>query len=514
MLTKRQKQILDFIKKFIQKNDYSPSYAEIKKHFGLSSFSTIHFHIEKLKEGGYLTKEDNTSRSISLISNERIMQVPLLGKIAAGAPIEAIETSYETVGIPINGGANPKNLYALKVSGDSMIDEGIFNGDVVVIRQQNTAENGQTVVAIVDDNQATLKKLYKEEKFIKLQPANQLIMPIYTKNVEIRGIVVKIIRNFENVPLQREEIFEERKNKFLATLQSSNANSHNKYKRLVESPLRYAGGKSLAVGYVVELLPNNIKRLISPFFGGGSIEIACSKYLGLEVVGYDIFDILINYWDQQIKNPLVLYKRLSNLKPNQETYIEIKEKLRDHWHKKKKLPPLDLAVHYYFNHNLSYGPGFLGWASKVYMNEKRYKVMLEKVKSFAPQKLKVKCASFEEAFEKYPNDFFYCDPPYFLGKDSKMFIGIYPMRNFPVHHNGFNHEKLRDLLKKHRGGFILSYNNCRTIRDWYKDFEVSFPEWQYTMGQGETRIGKNRIKNGDNHIKESHEIMIYSPPRA
>lgn len=514
MSTKRQKQILDFIRSFIKKNDYSPSLEEIKKHFGLSSFSTIHFHIEKLKNAGYLTKEDNISRSINVQPEERLFQVPLVGKIAAGYPIEALETTNETIGIPAERNINFQNLYALKVSGDSMIDDGIFNGDVVVIKKQNTAENGQTVVAIVDDNKATLKKLYKEKNIFRLQPANQLIMPIYSKNVEIRGVVVKIVRNFENSSLNTDEIFEERKTKFLNIIKSTNPNSMNKYKRIVESPLRYAGGKSLAVGYVVELLPKNIRRIISPFFGGGSIEIACSKYLGLEVVGFDIFDILINYWQQQIKNPTVLFKKLSKLKPDQDTYAKIKVELKKHWDKKKKLAPLDLATHYYFNHNLSYGPGFLGWASKVYMNEKRYKAMLEKVKNFAPQKLEVKCGSFEEAFEKYPNDFFYCDPPYFLGEDSKMFIGIYPMRNFPVHHNGFDHEKLRDLLKKHKGGFILSYNNCNTIRSWYKDFKHYFPEWQYTMGQGETRIGKNRINSKINHIKESHEIMIFCPPRV
>jgi DNA adenine methylase len=94
-----------------------------------------------------------------------------------------------------------------------------------------------------------------------------------------------------------------------------------------------------------------------------------------------------------------------------------------------------------------------------------------------------------------------------------MFKGIYPMRNIPVHHNGFPHETLRDLLKNHRGGFILSYNNCPTIREYYKDFQQFFPTWQYTMGQGETRIGKNRKNGNGNHIKESHEIIIFGPPK-
>ncbi|MBU2530020.1 MAG: DNA adenine methylase, partial [Elusimicrobia bacterium] len=211
--------------------------------------------------------------------------------------------------------------------------------------------------------------------------------------------------------------------------------------------------------------------------------------------------------------PKKLFKKLSQFSPDEKTYKQVKERLKAHWKNQKKLPSLDLAAHYYFNHNLSYGPGFLGWPSKVYLNEKRYKTMIERVKNFKAPGVEVRCGSFEEVFKRYPNDFFYCDPPYLLGRDTKMFRGIYPMRNIPIHHNGFDHERLRCLLKKHKGGFVLSYNNCGTIRGWYKEFEQYFPEWQYTMGQGETRIGKNRIENGDNHIKHSHEIIIYSPPQ-
>lgn len=318
----------------------------------------------------------------------------------------------------------------------------------------------------------------------------------------------------ENKKITKEKsILKTKKEVFLNTIKSKNPNSMNKYKRVVVSPIRYAGGKSLAVGYVVELLPNNIKRVISPFFGGGSVEIAINKYLDLEVIGYDIFDILMNYWKFQIENPKLLYEKLKELKPNQETFNKVRLILKDHWEEKIKLDPLTLAVYFFFNFNLSYGPGFLGWTSKIYLDESRYNKMIEKVRDFNQKNLKVGCASFEEVFEKYPNDFFYCDPPYYIGKDSKMFKGIYPMRNIPIHHNGFKHELLGDLLKKHKGGFILSYNDCPTIRECYKEFKRFFPSWQYTMGQGETRIGKNRKENGGNHIKSSHEILIFCPPR-
>jgi len=309
------------------------------------------------------------------------------------------------------------------------------------------------------------------------------------------------------------ETLESKKKVFLNSIRSNNEKSSWQYKRVVVSPIRYAGGKSLGVGFIVELLPNNIKRLISPFMGGGSIEIACSKYLDLEVIGFDIFDILMNYWKVQINNPKALFKKLSLLQPDAKTYKDVKEKLKAHWKNEAKLSSIDLATYYYFNHNLSYGPGFLGWPSKMYLNKERYRRILEKVQDFDPKNLKVECSSFEKVFKKYPNDFFYCDPPYLLGEDTKMFRGVYPMRNIPIHHKNFDHEGLRDLLKEHKGGFILSYTNCKTIKDWYSQYQQYFPKWQYTMGQGETRIGKNRINNNSNHVKESHEIIIFCPPQ-
>ena len=308
--------------------------------------------------------------------------------------------------------------------------------------------------------------------------------------------------------------FKTSKDVFLKRIISKNPKSMNKYKRVVTSPIRYAGGKSLAVGHVIELLPDNIQRVVSPFFGGGSIEIAISKYLGLEVIGYDIFDILVNYWKYQIENPEILYEKLKELEPNKETFERIRLILNEVWKKNIKLDPLTLAVDFVYNFNLSYGPGFMGWASDIYLNQNRYEKMIEKIRDFKPGNLKVECADFQEVIKKHPNDFLYCDPPYYLGEGSKMFRGIYPMRNIPVHHNGFKHDVLRDLLKEHKGGFMLSYNDCPTIREYYKDFKQLFPKWQYTMGQGETRIGKNRINNkSNNNIKNSHEMLIFCPPK-
>jgi len=307
--------------------------------------------------------------------------------------------------------------------------------------------------------------------------------------------------------------FKTRKENFLKNILSKNPKSMNKYKRVVTSPIRYAGGKSLAVGYVIELLPDNIKRVVSPFFGGGSIEIAMSKYLGLKVIGYDIFDVLVNYWKFQIEKPEVLYEELKKLKPDKETFERIRLILNDVWNKKIKLDHLTLAVYFVYNFNLSYGPEFMGWSSKIYLNQDRYNRMIERIRDFQPKNLKVECADFQKVIKNHPNDFLYCDPPYYLGEDSTLFKGIYPMRNNPVFHNGFRHDVLKDMLKNHKGGFILSYNDCPTIREWYKDYQQFFPKWQYTMGQGETRIGKNRTNNKSSHVKNSNEIIIFSPPK-
>ncbi len=301
-----------------------------------------------------------------------------------------------------------------------------------------------------------------------------------------------------------------KKSLFLKQLQSKNG-----YKRYVKSPLRYGGGKTLAVGKILEYFPENIKKVVSPFIGGGSIEVALAKELGVKVIAYDIFELLVNYWNIQISKPQELYKRLCLLNNNKDEYERVKNILKEIWNKKDGLlknnySNLDLATYYYFNHNLSYGPGFLGWMSSIYTDEKKYKSMLKKVENFNAPNIKVYCEDFITSIQKHKKDFLYLDPPYFLEGDSKMFRGIYPMRNFPIHHNGFNHERLAELLKNHKGGFILSYNDCSWVRKAYKDFKIVEIAWQYTMGQGETRIGKNRLeRNYDNkNIKSSHELLI------
>lgn len=210
MLTRRQKQLLNFIGSFSEKRGYSPSFEEMKKHLGLSSVSTIHFHIKKLEDLGYLRKQDNKPRSVDVYKKEKIVNIPLLGIIAAGQPIEAVPNK-ESVAVPQSKLSRSGEFYALRVAGNSMIDENINDGDLVLVKKQSAAENGQKVVALIDNCEATLKKFYKEQGYFRLQPANKNVAPIIInrgQQLAIQGVVVDVIKNEEE--LQAEEILTEK----------------------------------------------------------------------------------------------------------------------------------------------------------------------------------------------------------------------------------------------------------------------------------------------------------------
>lgn len=194
-LTPRQKEILDFIQEYIASHDYAPSYREIAEFLHLSSIATVSDHIDNLKEKGYLTKDYNEARSLQLTPrwDERTFEVPLLGTIRAGAPIEAIRTN-ETIDIPKD--MMGKNIFALKVRGDSMIEDGIFDGDYIVIEPTDNPHNGEIVVALIDNENATLKRFYRERDHIRLQPANSNYKPIRVKKVIVQGRVKGVIRKF------------------------------------------------------------------------------------------------------------------------------------------------------------------------------------------------------------------------------------------------------------------------------------------------------------------------------
>ncbi len=202
-LTKRQKEILDFVTQFIEVHGYAPSYREIAEAFKLGSVATVAEHVETLVTKGLLQKGDNEARSLQLIKQEdldtnRSVGLPILGLIAAGQPIETIEGHQETLEVPPFM-VGRRHSYVLQVKGQSMIEDGILDGDFVVIAEKEVPSNGEVVVALVNGSEATLKRYYKEKDHIRLQPANSSMDPIIIKPgtpIEIQGVVIGVIRKY------------------------------------------------------------------------------------------------------------------------------------------------------------------------------------------------------------------------------------------------------------------------------------------------------------------------------
>ena len=200
-LTRKQKQILDYLQAYTAENGYAPSYEEIAQNFGYGSLATVHEHIENLRRKGYIRKGYNESRSVEVVPAETAaaaIELPLLGLVAAGAPIEAVE-DRETLSVPEDmlrrGGRN----FVLKVAGDSMIDEQIRDGDFIVVNSRERAENGEMVVALVDGESATVKTFYREKDGnVRLQPANPTMKPMYfpADRIRVQGVVVGVIRRY------------------------------------------------------------------------------------------------------------------------------------------------------------------------------------------------------------------------------------------------------------------------------------------------------------------------------
>lgn len=311
MITKRQKQVLDFITSFKKKKEIAPSLEEIKKHLKLSSVSTAHHHVKKLQEAGYLQKENNQPRAISPRDKKQTLEIPLLGTIAAGQPIEAIEVQGETITITKDEIGKSGQHYALRVRGNSMIDEGIFDGDIVILRKQSYADNGQTVVAIIDDNEATLKKIYREKDKIRLQPANPTLFPFYRKEVEVRGIVVKIIRNLES-HTEKEKAKDE------------------KYTRRIDYSWDYRGEKTKTYThgihtYPAMFIPQVARRLLETYskkndticdiFCGSGTALVESKLLERNAYGIDLnpLAIFLAKAKTTLIKPSILTKEYFNL---------------------------------------------------------------------------------------------------------------------------------------------------------------------------------------------------------
>lgn len=202
-LTDRQKDILQVLKKLIAKTGYPPTVREIGKEAGLNSPATIHFHLKQLEEKGYIKKDTSKNRTIEILvpneyleTDENVIEVPLLGKVTAGTPIEAIETPNEYFPLPANLVNSKKEIFTLKVSGESMINVGIYDGDILIVEKCSTAKNGDTVVAMNSENEATVKTFYKENGYFRLQPENDTMEPIILNEVTILGKAIGLYRTF------------------------------------------------------------------------------------------------------------------------------------------------------------------------------------------------------------------------------------------------------------------------------------------------------------------------------
>ena len=198
-LTRRQREILDYLKEFIDERGYAPSLEEIGRRFGLSSLATVHKHLMNLQEKGFIRRAWNRSRSLELVQTRaggRAVDLPLLGYVAAGEPIEAV-VGTETVTVPEDL-VGARETYALRVRGSSMIDEQIRDGDLVVVEDRQVARNGEMVVALLDGSDVTLKTFYREKNHIRLQPANKSLAPIIARpeTVRVQGVVIGVMRRY------------------------------------------------------------------------------------------------------------------------------------------------------------------------------------------------------------------------------------------------------------------------------------------------------------------------------
>ncbi len=199
-LSKRQQEILDFIKKEVREKGYPPSVREIGKAVGLSSSSTVHGHLARLEAKGLIRRDPTKPRAIEILDDNpqlddvRVRHVPIVGRVTAGQPITAVENIEDYFPLPENIAPTGDQIFMLEVMGDSMIEAGIMDGDYVIVRQQHNAENGDIVVAMTEDDEATVKRFYKEKSYIRLQPENSTMDPIIVNNVTILGKVIGVYR--------------------------------------------------------------------------------------------------------------------------------------------------------------------------------------------------------------------------------------------------------------------------------------------------------------------------------
>ena len=279
-------------------------------------------------------------------------------------------------------------------------------------------------------------KLIQKKTNMKLIITNDLD----SDDDESNAVIDNIVANFEELKYEKNETYMQN---FICSIKNKNGT----YKRQCISPLRYAGGKSKAIGLILENLPKlKERKIVSPFFGGGSVELCLSQLLGIEVIGYDIFNLLVNFWNVLIHNREEFVNELKKFEITESEFTYNRHILLNYW---EKIKPQDLiyntknkvelksedltklddnnilqAVYYYYNMTLSYGPMFLGWPSSNEINREKFDRRIKKLETMDLKNLQVNCASFEEALINHIDDFLFLDPPYYLDGDSKMFYGM------------------------------------------------------------------------------------------
>jgi len=339
-LTKRQKQILDFIREYINKHSISPTFEEIKKHFRLSALSTVHQHIEALIKKEFLIKNDNLSRGLELNTEEKdVVNIPLLGSIAAGEPIEAIQ-DIETIEVPRGLLSKPtKNYFTLKVKGDSMIDDGILDNDIIIAEKTEFAEDGDLVVALNEDNEATLKYFYKEKNRIRLEPRNPVYDPIYLRNVKIQGKFINLIRlnpvqkSYDKSGKTEEREKLEKKYKLIL----KDRFDYRKKVTYVPNkkipifnwfPYKEGFSRDLITGILKEFKIKQNSWILDPFGGCGTTALA-SQQFGYNSIGIDIMPISVFVSNVKLKtikdyNIEALEKKINELVNKKYTEPKIK----------------------------------------------------------------------------------------------------------------------------------------------------------------------------------------------
>lgn len=474
MITKRQKQALDFITSYSKKHGFSPSLEEIKKYLKLSSVSTAHYHIKNLEKLGLIYKHENQPRAVSTKKAVGTIEISIRGVIAAGVPIEAIETQDETISLS-QGDIPPFGKhYALRVSGDSMIDEGIFDGDIVVIREQKTVDDGQTVVAIIDDNQATLKKLYREKGRFRLQPANQNLLPFYRSEVEVRGIVVKIVRNLESITDTDSELVKIIK-KMPPTINVSrvaNSEPNEKAKPFIQ----WVGGKREMIPQYEEFIPKKFKNYYEPFLGGGAMFF----YLQPEKA------ILAD-------NNKELIKTYEGIRDNPEEIIRLLKELRSRHSGElfTKIRNIDRQINIFANLNSAEIAARMIYLNQTCFNglyrvnqQSQFNVPIgsslnrlicdeHTIRSTSKilKKIAIQESDFETSVRKAKaGDFIYLDPPYYPISANSDFTR-YTKEKF-YQEDQVRLKKEIDRLDKIGCKIMLSNSDCDFIKNLYKEYKI------------------------------------------